>query len=756
MKRRILQLLIGLLLTALSGLPLRAQQPDPPPPAKQPAAQSDAQKRQESFELVWKTVNESFYDPTFGGVDWKKVHERYAPLVAHANSDQAVHLLLQQMIGELHQSHFLIIPREAIPKLLPKRKENEDPAGPDDNDDTDDLLAAENDESATPLDRLRYKMTERMTTGIGIDLRVMKGLAVITRVEPASAAARAGLRPGFIIKNVGGRSLEIAIAQFESSPIFHSVFRGEMPEILLAAFINGERQSPLRIGFLDGRNQTRAITLKREKLKGEMSPAIGNLPAMYTEFEARRLPGNFAYVRFNAFVPIEMKKICAALRSMKDAPGLILDLRGNQGGLLGMISGLTGLLETEPVALGNMQTRTGRSALYAFPQRAPYSGPIVIVVDGSTQSAAEMFAGGLQETGRAVVVGEQSAGNTLPSTIMKLPTGALFQFAFANYQTLAGSTVEGRGVTPDLSVGLTRRSLLVGSDPQLAAALRKIRELAYWMRPHGTGSSRPELIATVTSAQIAKPVKSGKTIVGIAEPPPPEAKPSPRPVVKTEVEKAPPGIAGLPSVDEIVERYIEALGGHVALEKLTSRVAKGTIELQSMGLSGTTEIYEEAPNKSSTIINVEGLGTIQQTFDGTVSWMQHPLEGYLTFPRHKSASDFHRELRFKELNPGLVLIGKEKVGQREAYVLQGHLSPEKWYFDTQGGLLLRRGNTYFEDYRDVDGVKIAFKISDNVTYGFGVVVRLAEIKHNVPIDKAKFAETPDCFTRPEQNWPTKK
>jgi carboxyl-terminal processing protease len=702
---------------------------------------------------VWKTVNERFYDPTFGGVDWQKVHERYLPLVAAAKSDREVHLLLQQMIGELHQSHFVIVPKEAIPKLLPKHKEDDDEGGVGDKDDTEDLMAAENDETATPLDRLGYKMTERLTTGIGIDLRVIKGAAVITRVEPVSVAARAGLRPGFIIKHAGGRSLETAIAQFESNPTFQSVFRGEMPEILLAAFINGERQSPLRIGFVNGRNQLRTISIKREKLKGEMSPAIGNLPAMYTEFESKRLPGGFGYIRFNAFVPVEMKKVCAALRSMHDVRGLIFDLRGNQGGLLGMIGGLSGLLETKPVALGRMQTRTGRTSILAFPQRAPYSGPIVIVVDGSTQSAAEMFASGLQEIGRAVIVGEKSAGNTLPSTIMKLPTGALFQFAFANYQTLAGNTVEGQGITPDVSVGLTRRSLLLGADPQMTAATRKIRELAYRVRQRPATGSPKELAADLSATTVAKPDNSGKVIVTVAEPPPPQAKASAAPVGRVE-EKKEPGIAGMPSVDQIIDRYIEALGGRKALEKLTSRVSKGTIELQSMGLTGTTEVYEQAPNKSSTIINVEGLGTIQQTFDGTRSWMQHPLEGYVAFPRVRSEADFHRELHFKELHPGLVLAGKETVGERETFVLRSYsnLGLEKWYFDVQDGLLLRQGNTYFEDYRNVDGVKIAFKVSDNASYGFGVVVRLTEIKHNVPIDAAKFAEAPDCFTRPDENW----
>src|SRR3982074_2184754 len=111
--------------------------------------------------------------------------------------------------------------------------------------------------------------------------------------------------------------------------------------------------------------------------------------------------------------------------------------------------------------------RSRRSPLIAVPRLVPASGPVVSLIDSATQSAAEMFASGLQETGRAVIVGEQSAGNTLPSVIMKLPTGALFQYGFANYRTLAGNALEGHGLVPDVSVSLSRRALLRGPDPQM-------------------------------------------------------------------------------------------------------------------------------------------------------------------------------------------------------------------------------------------------------------------------------------------------
>src|SRR5260370_35337518 len=98
-----------------------------------------------------------------------------------------------------------------------------------------------------------------------------------------------------------------------------------------------------------------------------------------------------------------MKKVCAALRGMHDASGIIIDLRGNQGGLLGMIGGLGGLVSEYTTVLGSMKTRSGQNAVLVTPRRSPYSGPLAILIDGSTQSARELFAPGMQGTQRASV-----------------------------------------------------------------------------------------------------------------------------------------------------------------------------------------------------------------------------------------------------------------------------------------------------------------------------------------------------------------
>lgn len=390
--------------------------------------------RQETFDIVWRTVKEKHFDPTLGGLDWDKVREQYAPRAAAAKSDAEFYGVLRQMLGELHQSHFNIIPPEAVIE----------------------------DDSPEPKNG-----------GIGIDLRLVDNQAMITRVEPGSRAATAGLRPGFIIKRVDDTNAEQVIALFAKSKESQAIRTLRITRTLLAR-IDGAPETTVRIAYLDERDQPREATVARERLKGEMSQRLGNFPPQYTEFEAKRLAGGIGYIRFNVFVVVLTERIKGAIRGMSDAPGIIIDLRGNPGGVGGMAPGIAGVLGEKATSLGTMTMRSGSIRFFVNPQPNPYLGPVVILTDGSSGSTSEIFAGGLQELGRAFVVGERTAGAALPSYFQKLPTGALFQFAIADFKTPKGMLIEGRGVAPDVEVKMNRRALLDGHDPQLDAAIEEI------------------------------------------------------------------------------------------------------------------------------------------------------------------------------------------------------------------------------------------------------------------------------------------
>jgi carboxyl-terminal processing protease len=394
--------------------------------------------RQETFDIVWRTVKEKHFDPALGGLDWDKVREQYAPRAAAAKSNAEFYDVLRQMLGELHQSHFNIIPPEAI--------------GDDDS-------------------------REPKGGGIGIDLRLVEGQPTITRVEPGSKAASAGLRPGFIIKKVDDATADQIVGLFAKSNESQAIRTLRITRAFLGR-INGAPETTVRLAYLDERDQPREAVVVRERLKGEMSQRLGNFPPQYTEFEAKRLAGGIGYIRFNVFVVVLTERIKGAIRGMSDTPGIIIDLRGNPGGVGGMAPGIAGVLGKEATSLGTMTMRSGYTRFFVNPQANPYLGPVVILTDGSSGSTSEIFAGGLQELGRAVVVGERTAGAALPSYFQKLPTGALFQFAIADFKTPKGMLIEGRGVAPDVEVKMNRRALLDGHDPQLDAAIEQITKRA--------------------------------------------------------------------------------------------------------------------------------------------------------------------------------------------------------------------------------------------------------------------------------------
>jgi carboxyl-terminal processing protease len=685
------------------------------PPASAPAVAAEAERRRQSFDIVWQTVKDNHYDPKFGGVDWDAVRAEFEPRVAAARTDRELHALLQQMLNRLGRSHFNIIPPEAIPST----EGEEDLKGGEDGDETPGA-----DE---PRRRGSLRAAERLTYGIGIDLRVVAGAALVTRVEPGSPAARAGLRTGHVLRSIDGQPLSEILRTLRLVALYEPSARNQIPAEIIVGYVNGPPGTSVALTFLDGRNRVRRAVVPREHLKGELVPLFPALPAQFVEFESARLRGGVGYVRFNLFAAPVLDKFCAALRSFKDAPGLVLDLRGNRGGLLGLVYGLGGLFEPRPVSFGVMRTRAGWHDLGITPQKNNYRGQLVVLIDAETQSAAEMFAAGVQASGRAVVVGERSAGATLPSAAKELPTGAILQYAFADFVGGDGRHIEGVGVEPNLPVRLTRRQLLAGRDPQLEAALKAIETKG--AAPVVVGSNEPPPSIVVRAAEGAEGSKTqpaeGKALTAVIA----------------------------PEVEPILERYAEAAGlKRAGASALTTRVSKGRIEgaYAGMRVSGTVEVVEKAPDKFVSLVNVDGLGVIRRGFTGEYGYLQIPLFGFRQVEGTELA-ELKLEARWswaddlRRLYPSMRLKGKEEVGGAEAHVVEATNelgARTTLYFDVKTGLLVRRDRTYFEDFREVDGRLLPFRVRDDFA-----TITYSEVRHNAPVEDARFAETKDCFTR---------
>jgi thiol-disulfide isomerase/thioredoxin len=229
-----------------------------------------------------------------------------------------------------------------------------------------------------------------------------------------------------------------------------------------------------------------------------------------------------------------------------------------------------------------------------------------------------------------------------------------------------------------------------------------------------------------------------------------------RPKPKAQIVNVPPSgptfinNAPLPTLDAVLAKYVAAIGGRDAQRRITSRVSKARVDVPGVSFGGKLEVYAKAPNKSLTVMNVEPVGLIKEGFDGRTGWSLNS-NGSIHNEVDRTAlidADFYWETKLTELYARLRLVGKVKEGFRQVYLVEAVPkggAAENLYFDVESGLLVRRDLTrdsvraevYFSDWRDVDGVKLPFKITQamsNVKY----VITFEDVKQNVPVDDALF------------------
>jgi carboxyl-terminal processing protease len=200
------------------------------------------------------------------------------------------------------------------------------------------------------------------------------------------------------------------------------------------------------------------------------------MPAGFLEIESRRLAENIGYVRFNRFDPALLDRLLAAVDEQADAAGLIIDIRGNDGGFFEVRKALLERLVRERILFWRQEGRRGADEIYLEPAAKAYGGPVVVLVDELSASSSEEFAGGLQAIGRAAIVGKRTPGKVLIADVKQLPDGATFVFPVAITRLADGTVLEGRGVIPDIEVALDRALLLQSRDSQLEAAINYLEQ----------------------------------------------------------------------------------------------------------------------------------------------------------------------------------------------------------------------------------------------------------------------------------------
>lgn len=385
--------------------------PTPTPASPTPTATLPTEpQRREHLEKVWSTLKENYYRADLGGVDWDRVRTEFEPRVVGAATEVEYRAALSEMVGRLGDGHS----RYVSPSKA--RDERLERAG-----------------------GLRYG-------GIGFNGRWWDGLYVQT-VFADEPAARAGLRRRDRILSIDGKAPPNADAGLQA--------------------IRGPEGTSVRLTVQSPGQAPRDVTLTRAQVKGRARP------------EARRLESDprigylfvptFGIVDMGRLAHAELEKIIAP-----DLAGLVIDLRGNDGGdSVSVLEFLGAFVKGEVLSLAGANYRerllVSERPLYA----ALASVPLTVLVDRNTESFSESVAAVLQSLRKAQVVGETTAGNTETIQAFDFLDGSLLWVAVAINRLPNGSVVE--RVVPDIRVDGGWIDHIEREDPYVLRALALLK-----------------------------------------------------------------------------------------------------------------------------------------------------------------------------------------------------------------------------------------------------------------------------------------
>jgi carboxyl-terminal processing protease len=408
------------------------------------------QIREAIFTGAWIAVRDKDFDKTLAGLDWQALRAKYQPLALAAPDEPTFYRLLNEMLGALDQSHLEV-------------------HGPGEE------AEGQADELTRPPGSAEVIEVGMGTGDPGLVVRAIEGRPTVTWVRHESSAARAGLRPGYLVTHIGGHAVGSLSASARPLRPVEERFRLRRHA---AHLLSGPSGSKVSVRFLDGDDKAHDAMLTRDPPARAAVQAL-LMPPIVPEVRVSHV-GEVGVIAFNFFLlePIlgEVQKAIEGFRK-SGAKAIVLDLRGNPGGFGGMAIPVAARLIASETSLGTIQFRDFANNLVAAPSlgQKPFGGKVLILTDEGSASTSEILAAGLQEAKRAVVVGESTVGAALGSTIEALPGGAVMQIPVAGFKTPKGVAIEGRGVQPDRRVLETRAALLAGHDPVLDEALELAR-----------------------------------------------------------------------------------------------------------------------------------------------------------------------------------------------------------------------------------------------------------------------------------------
>ncbi|MBS6525495.1 MAG: S41 family peptidase [Peptoniphilaceae bacterium] len=316
-------------------------------------------------------------------------------------------------------------------------------------------VAALNDPYSQYFDEEEYKQFMESTTGeffgIGVQIGAVEGSKLITVIAPikGSPAEAAGLKSGDKIVSVDGVEYTV----------------DEMDEAV--KHIKGDKGTTVTLGILsEGDGRVRDVKITRDEIHME-SVITGSI-------------GDIAYIGLTQFEENTVDEFTEAMKAAAGKKGLILDLRGNPGGILEAAVGISDQLLPEADIVSAKDNRDKEVFHYTSDEES-WNKPIVVLVNGGSASASEIVAGALKDNKAATLVGEKTYGKGVVQTLVPLPGGGGIKLTTSEYFTPSGVSIQDKGIEPDVKVSLPEDVKAIGlehrdQDTQLQKAIAIIEK----------------------------------------------------------------------------------------------------------------------------------------------------------------------------------------------------------------------------------------------------------------------------------------
>ena len=386
---------------------------------------------------VWNEVSRRHFDKDFKKNN-RKLYKKFEPAILKCRNDIELTKEINKLLRALKQSHIVLLPPvgSSFSRAMASIRQN-----------------------AIPKRRLKRKNPPPdLPADTGIALSQADKQICVTRVKKNSPADKAGIKMGDII---------LAINKITLRPEKYSYIGWPL---VARALLVGPPESEVTLKILNSENKKRTINLTRE-LNGEKWFKLGVLPRSYSDFYAAILPGNVGYIQFTAFTtPMLLRFRKAIVGKLRDIKALIIDMRGNIGGMLMFPPWLAAWCCPETVPFGKLVIKGTTLQPKSFPQSQCFKGPVAILINKYSYSCAEVFPAGMQDAKKARLFGTTTSGKCLPSMFFKLPCGFRLQTVTGSIIRANGKGIEGIGVKPDKEVILSIEALRKGQDNVIEAA----------------------------------------------------------------------------------------------------------------------------------------------------------------------------------------------------------------------------------------------------------------------------------------------